>query len=359
MALLVPAQFRTWVYSARRLCRFPLTVYRAMPVSTPSHRIALCAVFSACCCLLIAPVSAALDLLPDFFDKPKILKSVWKEQEQYVALTTQGKRDETYPPNAHPATLEVEDVRDALQSLEVWSEGGFFRNEEAHPVFTEVQSAVLGRYVADALLKAKPGEDVIFNVRGYGKVALDTFREREWTSGRVFFADGKLNLIIGTYRTKKDRGIKSAEGAYGIIDNYSDIYFDPGSRRKKTGKMEGRIVASAGVSVPTAAEGGRTDWVALDVPLAAQAFREALIPEEQKKTAEKSKQEAAKLTIERRQMREEMARLRQQIKELGSGAGAASKTLEERLATLQALRAKDLITDEEYQRRRDEILKDI
>ena len=313
-----------------------------------------------CASILLSPVATALDLLPDFFSKPEISKNIWKEQEQYVALSTQGKRGEAFPPNAHPATLEVEDIRDALQSLEVWSEGGFFRNEESHPVFASGQAEVLGRYVAEALLKAKSTEDIIFTVRGYGKLALDTLKEREWSSGRIFYADGKLNIIIGTYRLKKDRGIKNAEAAHGVIDNYADLYFDPGNRLKNTGKMEGRIVTTEGVSIPTAAEGGRSDWVAINVPIAAQAYREALIPEEQKKTTEKVKQESAKLTLERRQMREEMARLRQQIKELGSGeAGAQTKSLEERLATLQALRAKNLITDEEYQRRRDEILQDI
>ncbi|MGH8598607.1 MAG: hypothetical protein ACREXT_18285, partial [Gammaproteobacteria bacterium] len=223
--------------------------------------------------VLLAPATAAIDLLPDIFDKPKIIKSIWKAQEQYVALSTQGKRGEIFAPNDHPVTLEIADIRDALQSLEVWSEGGFFRNEEAHPVFTDGQVEVLGRYVADALLKAKPFEDVIFNVRGYGKVALDTLKEREWTSGRMFFADSKLNLIIGTYRLKKDRGVRNAEAAHGVMENYSDLHFNPGSRLKKSGKMEGRIVASDGVTIPAAAEGGRTDWVALDVLLAAQAYR--------------------------------------------------------------------------------------
>jgi hypothetical protein len=189
---------------------------------------------------------------------------------------------------------------------------------------------------------------------------LDTLKEREWTSGRLFYSEGKLNLIIGTFKIRKDRGIRSAEAAHGIVDNYTDLYFDPGSRQKQTGKMPGRIVASGGISYLAGEDDAkRPDWVLIDIPVAALAFREGQIPEEQKKTAEKSKQEAAKLTLERRQMREEMARLRQQIKELHGSGGAGKKSLEERLATLQALREKKLITDQEYAQRRDEILKDI
>jgi len=307
------------------------------------------------CCA--AANALALDLLPDFFAKPKINKEIWKIQEQFVALTPQALRsgEGAYPPNAHPATIEPEDIRDALRSLELWNNGGFFRNEESAPVFTPGQTDMLGRMVSEALLKAKPNEDVVFNVRGYGGVLLDTAKEREWTAGRMFYADGKLNLIIGTFRLKKDKGVRNAEGAYGVIDNTNDLYFDTGSRAKKTGKMPGRIVASAGVTYHGGEDGDRPDWVVIDLKLATLAYREALVPEEQRKTAEKAKQEAAKLTVERRQMREEMARLRQQIKELSTG-GASVKSVEERLSALDSLHQRKVITDEEYKRRRDEIL---
>jgi hypothetical protein len=333
-------------------------MYRSPPLIVPARAYAVWLAGLAAC-WLIAPAAAALDLLPSFLAKPEIHSKVWDQQEQYVALTSQGKRGEAFPPNAQPVSLESTDIRDALKSLQMWAEGGFFREDESHPVFTEGQAALLGQYIAQALAKAKPNEDVIFNVRGYGSVVLDKLKEREWTAGRVFYVNGRLNLIIGTYRLKKDRGMRGAEAAHGIIDNYDDLVFDTGNRAAKTAKMDGRIVSSSGITVPEAVEGSRNDWVAIDVPVAAQAYREALIPEEQKKTAEKAKQEAAKLTLERREMREEMARLRQQVKELSGSNQATAKSLEERLATLQALRAKNLITEEEYQRRRDEILKDI
>jgi len=309
--------------------------------------------------LMLCHTASAIDLLGGMFAKPTITKQIWELQEQFVSLTPQGlKTDERHAPNAHPATLEPEDIRDAIKSLELWDKGGFFRNEESHPLFSTGQADMLGRTLAEALLKAKPNEDVIFNLRGYSNVMLDTAKEREWTAGRAFYADGKLNLIIGTYRLRKDRGQRNAEAAYGVVDSYNDLYFDTGSRAKQTGKMPGRVVATAGVDYYGGAEGKRPDWVVIDLALAAAGYREAQVPEEQRKTAEKAKQEAAKLTIERRQMREEMARLRQQIKDLSVGGGSV-KTVEERLATLDALRARKLVTEEEYRKRRDEILNDL
>jgi hypothetical protein len=123
--------------------------------------------------------------------------------------------------------------------------------------------------------------------------------------------------------------------------------------------MPGRVVSTIGVSFAGGDGGGRPDWILLDVAKAAFAYREGLIPEDEKKRENKARQEAAKLTIERRQMREEMARLRQELKELKTGGGASARSVEERLATLEALKSKALISDEEYERRRNEILGDI
>lgn len=301
---------------------------------------------------------AMAGLLDEIFDKVEIEREVWREQEQYVGLTALGEKDRAAKPNQHPADLDSGEVRDALRSLELWEQGGLLRNEESMPVFTSGQTETLGRYLTQALGIAKPNQDVIFVVRGYGGVMLDTLKEREWTSGRAFFVDGKLNLIIGSFKIKKDRGIRNAEAAHGVLNDYSDMYFDPGSRVKRSAKMPGRVVSTIGVSLATGDESGRPDWIVIDVAKAAVAYREGLIPEDEKKRENAARQEAAKLTLERRQMREEMARLRQELKQLKSG-GASTRTVEDRLATLQELKAKALISNEEYERRRAEILGDI
>ena len=104
--------------------------------------------------------------------------------------------------------------------------------------------------ISPKLAQAKPDEDVVFNVKGYGAVAFDIAREKYWTSGRVFYANDKLNLIIGSYQVRKDRGKRQAEGAYGVLDDYSDLNFDHGGRDDKA-KMPGRIVTTPGVQLRT------------------------------------------------------------------------------------------------------------
>ncbi|MDA0821731.1 MAG: hypothetical protein O3C28_04820 [Proteobacteria bacterium] len=303
--------------------------------------------------------AAALDLLPSIFKNTKINRNIWKQQEQFVALAPQSDGDGgRVPPNQHPVILQLADAQDALKSLELWVEGGLFRNEEAVPVLTSGQVTSLVRYMIEGLAQAKPDEDVVFVVRGYAKVALDIAKEKMWTAGRIFYKDDKLNLIIGTYQLKKDRGVRQAEGAHGVLDNYADLHFDHGNR-DGSARMPGRIVTSPGVSLNTEHSRERPDWVQIDVLAAAEGYRDSLVPDEDRKREKKVKQEAAKLTVERRQMREEMARLRKELEGIKSGAGGQVQGLEERLATLKALKDKQLISDDEFHSRRQAILEEI
>ena len=316
--------------------------------------------------LLFAGFTLALpnvnaDILPGIFKAKKINKNIWHLNEQYVALAPSSKnRDKPERPNGHPVVLQIDEVRDALKSLELWVEGGFFREEEAVRVLSDGQVTTISRYVVEALAQAKPEEDVVFVVRGYGNVAFDVVREKYWTSGRIFFVEDKLNVIIGSYQERKDRGKRQAEGAHGILDDYQDLFFDHGNR-DDVAKMPGRIVSTDGVE-PGGREGGkqRPDWVKIDIKTAVAAYRNDLIPEEDRKREKAAKAEAARLTIERRQMREEMARLRKELNDLkGGSTGASAPDLEKRLDTLKELKDKSLISEEEYIARRAEILQDI
>jgi hypothetical protein len=290
--------------------------------------------------------------------KETINSTLWENQEQYVRLVPQD-QDTSGParPNEHPAHLMVDEVYDVLESLELWVEGGFFRDEEAAKALDGISLGLLAQQISEGLAVAKPDEDLTFNVRGYAKVAFDIAKERYWTAGRVFFVDGKLNLIIGSFQVKKDRGMRNAEAAHGVIDDYRDLNFEPGSRRRQS-KMPGRIVASTGITLHDGASGIRPDWVEIDVPVVVAAYRDSLVPVEEKKRDQKLKAEAAKLTLERRQMREEMARLRKELDAL-KGGGAPVQSVEERLLTLQKLKDTDLITEQEFAQRRAEILKGI
>ena len=316
------------------------------------------AVFSVILCSSLVQA----DILPGIFKAKTINKHIWKLNEQYVALAPASvNKNKPVPPNSHPVVLRVDEVRDSLKSMELWVDGGFFREEESVRVLSDGQVTTISRYLVEALAAAKPEEDVVFNIQGYGNVAFDVVREKYWTSGRAFYVDDKLNVIIGSYQLRKDRGIRQAQGAHGILDDYQDIAFDHGNR-DDVAKMPGRIVASEGIE-PGSKNGKkpRPDWVKIDIRKTVAAYRDAQIPEDERKREKSIKAQAAKLTIERRQMREEMARLRKELNDVKNGkVGTASvPDLEKRLATLKELKDKSLISDDEYAARRAEILQDI
>lgn len=303
------------------------------------------------CALLCASDAAALDLLPDLFKKEQVKATIWELNEQYVRLVA---IEDGAEPNDHPVTIDPVEIKQALSSLQLWMKGGVLRDEESVAVYPRREATLLAGYIAEALRKASPDEDVTFNVRGYTDVLLSMAREREWTTGRVFYKDGKLNVIIGEYGKQLDKGKRAVEGSFGVVDDFRDVHFQVGSRFHK-GRMPGRVVTTEGVELGA---GGRPDWIVIDVAEAAKAYRQAQVPADVRKEELKAKAEAAKLTLERRQMREEMARMRKQLKELQAG-GASMESLEERLAKLQKLRDKGLIDEEDFQRRKQEILSEI
>ena len=67
--------------------------------------------------------------------------------------------------------------------------------------------------------------------------------------------------------------------------------------------------------------------------------------------------EAARMARERREMRLELAKMRKEMK--SSTGGKSAQTIEQRLTTLQELRDKELISAEEYEQKREQLLGEI
>ena len=177
-----------------------------------------------------------------------------------------------------------------------------------------------------------------------------------YVSGRAFYKDGKLNIIIGEYDKPRQEGYEKAYDPteVGIVK----YYFLHGSRNSQQ-KFDLNTVKVAGIENKLVKNRVRKDWFVIDVEEAADNYL-ALIKERENPKTTRDKQfeiEAAKLAKERREMRLEMARLRKEMKE-GGGASSGS-SVEQRLENLDKLRDKGLVTDDEYKSKREEILNDI
>lgn len=281
---------------------------------------------------------------------------IWKSG-RYQVFKYEKQDSSKFGKNNHPVNLDEKEITTALTALE-FTEKKLFTGETIKSVFTIAQVNLLGKQLAKGLKNAKPGQDIIFVLVG-SNPKLILLSEKYFITGRVFYKDGKLNMILGEYYMVRNTEL---ERVFDPGDNRAVSYsFNYGSRTRQSNKFKGTIITVPGFENMKTAKKFRHDWFLLDVELASQAYlaaREAIM----NPTSRDSRQlqiEAAKLARARREMRAEMARMRKEMKQINSGAGTSSKTPEERITTLSQLLTKELITQEEYDTRRKEILNDI
>ena len=296
------------------------------------------------------------DLLPDFGANDEVL---WRSGANlYIRLTDQdqSKKDVT-PPNQHPVQLNANQVTNALEGLEAWSGGGFFKKKQLRTLFSLQQARLLGQFISAGLAKARPDQDIVFVlVRSEKKYFV--LQNTGYTGGRAFYLDGKLHLIIGDYDNEGDRFKETVERSHGVTETRQ--YFKHGRRAKAVG-FKGTIVARAGVEVHVDGKKPRRDWIEIDLEQAATVYlaekAQQTAPEETASSAA-MQAEAAKLARERREIRLEMAKMRKEMQSSPGGNGD-TQTIEQRLTTLEELRDKELISAEEYQQKREQILGEI
>ena len=259
--------------------------------------------------------------------------------------------------NDHPVELDGKQIATALKALE-FTEKKMFTGETIKAVFTISQLNLIGKQLAKGLKEAKPGQDITFVLVG-SNPKLILLKQKYFIVGRAFYKDGKLNIILGEYNKVRNDALEKYVDPGGQAGVSYDFNF--GSRLKQSNKFKATIITVPGFENMKTAKKFRHDWFMLDVALASQAYLAKMeaIMNPVSRGERQIQTEAAKLARDRREMRAEMARMRKEMKEINSGSGSSSKTLEERIATLDQLREKELITQEEYNVRREEILNDI
>ncbi len=289
-------------------------------------------------------------------------ETLWKSgQNLYIKLAKQDKYSGgRVIPNQHPVALNPREIRNALGTLLVWNKsfftGALKDDEEAESVFSLEQTRLLGTYIAAGLQKATANQDIVFALTRRKKSFL-FMKDTTYTGGRVFYVDGKLNVILGDYDKLGDKFLERANQSSGVSE--IKYYIAPGKRKKRSGFKKAVILAD-GLSTYEDKGKTRKDWFVIDVKKASVAFENRQNGAEQTSGVddEKLRKESAKSARERREMRLEMARLRKEMKEQSQG-NASDRSVEERLEKLQNLKDKNFITEEEYKTKRAEILGDI
>jgi len=273
--------------------------YAFSPVSFPSALRSLAVLIVLC---LLATGCSTIKAITTGKDD----KEFFRSREQYVRIIKQDETKGVKPsPNDHPVLLESSQLRTALSSLEFVLP----KKDKSSPVFEKPELDVLEKYLGIALEQAGPDEDVSFAVVGNYLAVYGLAKEQMSTSARVFYKDGKLNIIFGDIHAKY----------YANVDRR--VYpMAPGSRFLSK-NHEWKLLSYPYQEFYMGPDGQRRDWLVID--LAAMTARAAM-----------GEKEAATMPPH-------------------------AKTVEERLKVLEELRAKKMITEDEYKTKRENILSDL
>jgi hypothetical protein len=242
--------------------------------------------------------------------------TVWQYVDQYIRIAHQDVEEGQIPPqpNAHPVKLSVKEIQSLLGSLEVRLAEG----DQPVPVFTDAELAILGDAVSKALAEASPHQDVVVAIAGYHGVMFGTLKVRRLTTGRIFFQDEKLHVIFreiqGEYDDKEDRRM------HPLV---------PGSRLAPQAHMW-RLALTPGVEFVQSRGTLRSDWVAIDTETVLARVAEA-----------DRRQQGNEHVID------------------GTTRGATAESIEQRLSTLKRLFENGLITEKQFNDKRQNILDEL
>jgi len=279
---------------------------------------------------------------------------LWESgQNLFIKITPQDKsKSGKTLPNSHPVKLNQADIAEALELIKIWTKD-YYEGEELERVFTVAVSRQIAEHTAKGLLKAKPNEDIIFTLVASKKGMFGTSEPR-WCTGRVFYLDNKLNVILGEY---DHAGDKLKEIVYAGTGTQTVKYFFPTAKRAKASKsFTSNIMKSDAIENRKVGSKIRKDWFVIDLEKTKQIITANKNVKRKSSVEYQQSLEKAKLAKERREMRLEMARIRNEMKKNKS---TSNKSIEQRLEDLKSLKEKGLILDEEYQKKRTEILNDI
>lgn len=224
-------------------------------------------------------------------------------------------------PSLHPASVGPA----ALQAL--LSQIRFDRNS---PLFNADELQEIVPHLVAALSRARPEHDLSFAVAGKHS-ALGIFVPRSVTTGRLFRTAEGLQLIVGLAQ----KPFESQYTATGYL-----IPFEPGRRAAAVDRTVSLSVAS------TAGTAKRADWLSLDPAIEVASPPAPAAP-------------AAVATMPAARPAAAAAPAAPPAQPATPDADALYRSASERLKALQRLRDGGLITPQEYEEKRRQILREL
>jgi len=257
-------------------------------------------------------------------DAPRDVVLLWSANDQWVKIEPQD--DAAAPPNDQPAQLANEAISSALAALRIRVVDQDTSAETLRSVFTAEELRNLAPRIAAGLAKAGPQQDVTFSTIGsHPRAAGSLVKDPGVNAGRVFYVDGKINMIFGELQSGYRKRL-----VYG--QRTEDFTPRREGSRSKAEEHDWALAARPGVELHSNAGGVRNDWVEIDsaaVASGAAAVSQAPAPATPATPA-------ATATATK------------------SGAD-----IEQRLQALKELRDKNLISEEAYRAKMQELLSEL
>jgi hypothetical protein len=259
-------------------------------------------------------------------DTPRDVTVLWSANDQWVKIEPQD--DAAAPPNDHPAQLASEAVSNALAALRIRIVDEDTAAEAQRSVFTAEELRNLAPRIASGLAKAGPQQDVTFSTIGsHPRAAGGLVKDPGVNTGRVFYDDGKINVIFGELQS----GYRK-RNVYG--QRTEDFVPRQQGSRTKPAENEWALAARPGIELHSNAGGLRNDWVEIDgAAVVAGAAAASQAPAAAMPPAAASGE--------------------------GPAATKPGVDLEQRLKTLKDLRDKKLISEEAYRAKMQELLSEL
>lgn len=240
------------------------------------------------------------------------VRHLWQSRDQFVALERQdAPLGGTAILNDHPVEISPDRLTAMLASIEFHVED----SDRPEQLITNQSLEVLVPQMVQGFRQAAPGEDVTFAITGLHKSMLGFAKSPKVTTGRAFYKGGRLNVIFGLVQKevneREDRRLSP---------------FTPGSRQKAP-EGEWALLTQPGRNGFSLV---RKDWVSFSdewrAPVAQLPVAEQDVPSVQTTPAQSGKRHND------------------------------TRRPAERLTTLNELKDKGLISEEEYRDKRLEIL---
>ncbi|WP_137938819.1 SHOCT domain-containing protein [Chitinivorax sp. B] len=281
---------------------------------------------------LMAPTSHAVTLLEGLFGKteytpPKSGDKLYEANEfDFVRLTATDTIG-----NQHPVQVSVDQLKSALAGIELKN-----GDNKSLPLFTDDELTVLSAPISYGFSRATTGQDITFmSTERHG--ALGLLAPKLGTSGRMFIKDNRLHVIIGDAHVEYQAQYRMT----GFKRTFSQG--DRQAASKVTLQLNRTAQTAGGQQI-------RNDWVALSLqtpttiasPITTPVAPLSSVPVNSGKPVA-----TTPIGVNMTPSSTPVALPREQ------------RSVEDRLRALQALRDKNLVTDDEYRQKRVEILKDL